>query len=130
VTIVNGTDEAANRGGLIFGSCPESFAVSVWLSERLTAAVAISAAFTGCSERRHSTARRRRGLVAARLSAGSKSSETREVASVFIGNNRNYKREGQNGGHQQFPVAPEYKVISWVAHPAFPVFSNPTNLFR
>jgi hypothetical protein len=113
-------------------------AVSVWLSERLTAAVAISAGFTGCTGRRHSTARRRRGLVAARLSAGSKSSETREVASVFIGNNRNYKREGQNGGHQQFPVAPEYKVISWVAHAAFPFsvtqricfaergYSNPT----
>jgi hypothetical protein len=53
------------------------------------------------------------------LSAGSKFSETREVAGIFIGNNRNYKREGQNGGHQQFPVAPEYEVLSWIAHLVF-----------
>ena len=37
-------------------------------------------------------------LVAARLSAGSKFSKAREVAGVFIGNNRNHKRESQNGG--------------------------------
>jgi hypothetical protein len=53
-------------------------------------------------------------------------------------NNPNHKREGQNGGHLQFPVAPEYEVLSWIAHLAFPFsvtqriclaetgYSNPT----
>jgi hypothetical protein len=59
------------------------------------------------------------GLVAARLSGGSKFSETSEVASVFIGNNSNHKREGQKGGDYQFPVAPGYEVISWIVHLAF-----------
>jgi hypothetical protein len=123
----------ASRGGLIFGSCPESFALSVWLSATLT--VAISAAFTRCAPNSAPdavTAPRVVGvdLVAARLSAGSKSSETREVAGVFIGNNRYHKRESQNGGHQQFPVAPEYEVLSWIAHLAFLFTVAPTNLSR
>jgi hypothetical protein len=51
------------------------------------------------------------GLVAARLSAGSKFNDTSEVAGVFIGNNPNQKCEGQNGGDYQFPVAPGYRVM-------------------
>jgi hypothetical protein len=64
------------------------------------------------------------------LSAGSKFSETREVAGIFVGNNRNYNREGQNGGHQQLPVAPEYEVLSWIAHLAFLFTVASTNLSR
>jgi len=56
------------------------------------------------------------GLVAARLSAGSKFNDTSEVAGVFIGNNPNQKCEGQNGGDYQFPVAPGYRVMSWITH--------------
>jgi hypothetical protein len=42
-----------------------------------------------------------------------------QATSVFIGNNSNHKREGQKGGDYQFPVAPGYEVISWIAHLAF-----------
>jgi len=62
------------------------------------------------------------------LSAGSKFSETSEVAGIFIGNNPNHKRKSQKGGDYQFPVPPGYEVISWIAHLAFSVYSNPTNL--
>jgi hypothetical protein len=58
-------------------------------------------------------------LVAARLSAGSKFSETREVAGVFIGNNPDQKREGEKGGDCQFPVAPGHRIIFWITHFAF-----------
>jgi hypothetical protein len=58
-------------------------------------------------------------LVAAPLSAGSKFSETGEVAGVFIGNSPNHEREGQKGGDYQFPVAPGCRVISWITHIAF-----------
>jgi hypothetical protein len=53
------------------------------------------------------------------LSAGSKFSETSEVAGAFIRNNPNHKRKSQKGGDYQFPVAPGYEVISWVTHLAF-----------
>ena len=56
------------------------------------------------------------GLVAARLSAGSKSNDTSEVAGVFIGNNPNQKCKCQSGGDYQFPVAPGYRVMSWITH--------------
>jgi hypothetical protein len=52
------------------------------------------------------------------LSAGSKFSETSEVAGIFIGNNRNHKRKSQKGGDYQFPVASGYEAISRIAHPA------------
>jgi hypothetical protein len=59
------------------------------------------------------------GLVAARLPAGSKFDDTSDVAGVFIGNNPNHECEGQNGGDYQFPVAPGYRVMSWITHLAF-----------